>query len=261
MANIEIPGEAKQAQSVVEGVLGDSIIGIYLFGSAVVGGLKRDSDVDILVAVSDSPTFEQRKALVSQLMSVSGAIGNPQAIRPLELTVMTVSDVVPWQFPPRAEFVYGEWLREEFEAGSVPEPVRDPDLTVVLKKVIDNSLPLYGIFAEELFDPVPMSDIRRAIHDSLPSLLAEAAGDERNVVLTLSRMWLTAATGNIAPKDTAAEWAEKQLPPHLGMLLKYAREGYLGTVEDRWGKQENFEALVSYMKNSIKGCLDARAAP
>lgn len=41
MANIEIPAEAKQAKSVVEGVLGDSIIGIYLFGSAVVGGLKR----------------------------------------------------------------------------------------------------------------------------------------------------------------------------------------------------------------------------
>jgi len=257
MANIEIPDEAKQAQSVVEGVLGDSVIGIYLFGSAVVGGLKRDSDVDILVAVSNSPTFEQRKALVSQLMSVSGAIGNSQAIRPLELTVMTVSDVVPWQFPPRGEFVYGEWLREKFEAGSVPEPVRDPDFAVVLKKVLDNSLPLYGSYAEKVFDPVPKADIRRAIRDSLPSLLAETAGDERNVVLTLSRMWLTAATGDIAPKDAAAEWAEKQVPPHHGMLLKYAREGYLGMIEDRWGKQEGFEALVSYMKNSIEECLDA----
>ncbi|WP_275288632.1 aminoglycoside adenylyltransferase family protein [Halomonas elongata] len=256
MVDTEIPNEAKHAQSVVEGMLGDSIIGIYLFGSAVVGGLKRDSDVDILVAVSNPPTFEQRKALVSQLMSVSGAIGNPQAIRPIELTVITVSDVVPWQFPPRAEFVYGEWLREEFEAGSVPEPVRDPDLAVVLKKVMDNSLPLYGSYAKKLFDPVPMTDIRRAIHDSLPSLLAEAAGDERNVVLTLSRMWLTAATGAIAPKDAAAEWAEKQAPPHHGMLLKYAREGYLGMLEDRWGKQEGFEALVSYMKSSIEDCLD-----
>jgi aminoglycoside 9-adenylyltransferase len=257
MANSEIPDEAKLAQSVVKGVLGDSIVGMYLFGSAVVGGLKRDSDVDILVAVSDSPTFEQRKALVSQLMSVSGAIGNPQAIRPLELTVMTVSDVVPWQFPPRAEFVYGEWLREEFEVGSVPEPTPDPDLAIVLKKVIDNSLPLYGISAEKLFEPVPKVDIRRAIRDSLLGLLAETAGDERNVVLTLSRMWLTAATGDIAPKDAAAEWAEKQVPPHHKMLLKYAREGYLGMIDDRWGNQEGFEALVSYMKNSIEECLNA----
>src|SRR5690606_30110462 len=120
-----------------------SIVGIYLFGSAVVGGLKRNSDVDILVAVSNPPGFLQRKTLVAQLMNVSGAIGNPQAFRPVELTVITVSDVVPWQFPPRAQFVYGEWLREKFEAGSVPEPVRNPDLAIVLKKVIDNSVPLY----------------------------------------------------------------------------------------------------------------------
>lgn len=260
MENIEIPDEAKQAQSVVERVLGDSIIGMYLFGSAVVGGLKRDSDVDILVAVSGSPTFEQRKALVSRLMSVSGAVGNPQGIMPLELTVITVSDVVPWRYPPRAEFVYGEWLREEFKAGKVPEPVRDPDLAIVLKKVMDNSLPLLGICAEKLFDPVPMTDIRRAIYDSLPSLLAEATGDERNVLLTLSRMWLTADTGEISPKDAAAEWAEKQVPRQHGKLLKYAREGYLGRIEDRWSKQEGFEALVSYMKNSIEECLDAPQA-
>ena len=257
MENIEIPDEAKQAQSVVKGVLGDSIIGIYLFGSAIVGGLKHYSDVDILVLVSNPPTFEQRKVLVAQLMRVSGAIGNPQAIRPLELTVLTVSDVVPWQFPPRAEFVYGEWLREEFDSGSVPEAVHDPDLAIVLKKVIENSLSLHGNNAAEVFESVPMTDIRQAIRDSLPNLLAEAAGDERNVVLTLSRMWLTAATGDIAPKDAAAEWACKQAPPRHGVLLKYAREGYLGVTEDRWGKQEGFEALISYMKNSIEECLDA----
>lgn len=226
-------------------------------GSAVAGGLRRDSDVDVLVVVTDPPTFEQRKALVAQLMRVSGAMGNAQAARPLELTVITFSDVVPWRFPPRAEFVYGEWLREEFEAGSVPEPGRDPDLAIVLKKVIDSSWPLYGRLAETVLEPVPITDIRRAIRDSLPGLLAETAGDERNVLLTLARMWLTAATGDIAPKDGAAEWAEQQVPPDHRALLKYAREGYLGLIEDRWDGQEDFEALVACMKDSIEACLDS----
>lgn len=101
MANLEIPDEAKQAQSVVENLLGDSIIGIYLFGSAAVGGLKPNSDVDILVAVNKPLTCWQRKELVAQLMGVSGAIGNQQFNRPIELTVVAVSDVVPWQSPPR----------------------------------------------------------------------------------------------------------------------------------------------------------------
>lgn len=254
---MEIPEEAKQAQAVVEGVLGDAIIGIYLFGSAVAGGLRRDSDVDVLVLMAKPPTFEQRKALVAKLIGVSGAMGNAQAVRPLELTVITLSDVVPWQFPPRAEFVYGEWLREELEAGSVPEPARDPDLAIVLKKVIDSSWPLYGSPADTVLEPVPTTDIRRAIRDSLPGLLAETAGDERNVVLTLARMWLTAATGDIALKDGAAEWAEQQVPPDHRALLKYAREGYLGLIEDQWDDQEGFEALVACMKDSIKACLDS----
>ncbi|MBT2774694.1 DUF4111 domain-containing protein [Halomonas sp. ISL-60] len=257
MVNPEIPDEARQAQSVVENVLGEAVVGIYLFGSSVVGGLKRDSDVDILVAVDDLLTSCQKKELVVQLMNVSGAIGNQQSIRPLELTVVTVSDVVPWQFPPRAEFVYGEWLREEFEAGKVPESGRDPDLAIVLKKVIDSSLPLYGTDAASLFQPVPLTDIRMAIRDSLPNLLAETAGDERNVVLTLSRMWLTAATGDIAPKDIAAHWAEKQVSSNHAVFLQYAREGYLGKVEDRWEEnREGFEALISYMKKTIEACLD-----
>jgi len=131
-------------------------VGIYLFGSAVTGGLKRNSDVDILVVVNDSPTHKQKEALVTQLIKVSGAIGNVRSIRPIEMTVISISDVVPWQFPPRAEFIYGEWLRNEFEAGHIPKPAYDADL---------------------------------AIRDSLPTLLSETAGDERNVVLTLSRMF------------------------------------------------------------------------
>lgn len=151
MADLEIPEEAKHAQSVVEAVLGDLIVGVYLYGSAIVGGLKRDSDVDVLVAVTHPPTFLQRKSLVARLMRLSGAIGNSKGTRPVELTVVAVPDAVPWRFPPRAEFVYGEWLREKLEAESVSEPTRDPDLTIVLKKVLDNSLPLYGSDASEVF--------------------------------------------------------------------------------------------------------------
>ncbi len=42
-------------------------------------------------------------------------IGNIQAIRSLEVTVVNRNNVVPWRYPPRYEFMYGEWLREEFE--------------------------------------------------------------------------------------------------------------------------------------------------
>ncbi|GEM_PF-6550602 len=49
---------------------------------------------------------------------------------------------------------------------------------------------------------------------------ADWQGDERNVVLALARIWFSAATGTIAPKDVAANWALERLPqehrPHPG---------------------------------------------
>ncbi len=35
-------------------------------------------------------------------------------MRPLEVTVINQKDIVPWHFP-KYEFMYGEWLREQFE--------------------------------------------------------------------------------------------------------------------------------------------------
>jgi aminoglycoside 9-adenylyltransferase len=46
-------------------------------------------------------------------------------------------------------------------------------------------------------------------------------------------MGLTAATGEIASKDVAVEWAKGQLAKEHAALLDYAKQGYLGNIEDR----------------------------
>jgi streptomycin 3"-adenylyltransferase len=35
---------------------------------------------------------------------------------------------------------------------------------------------------------------------------------ERNVILTLASIWVTAAAGEFLPKDEAAKWARLRLP-------------------------------------------------
>src|SRR5690554_7807997 len=116
MPNIaEIPTEAAQALQIIQSCLGRSVVGIYLFGSWAVGGLRPDSDVDLLVVVNSSLAELDRRRLVEELMQVSGFIGNQTDTRPLELTVVLLSEVVPWRYPPKHELVYGEWLRDQFE--------------------------------------------------------------------------------------------------------------------------------------------------
>ncbi|MFU1806187.1 aminoglycoside adenylyltransferase domain-containing protein, partial [Enterococcus faecium] len=84
-------------------------------------------------------------------------------------------------------------LREQFEKGEIPESTYDPDLAILLAQLRKNSINLLGPKATEVIEPVPMTDIRKAIKESLPGLIASINGDERNVILTLARMWLTAS--------------------------------------------------------------------
>jgi aminoglycoside 9-adenylyltransferase len=257
MNNKEIPNEAIQALKIIEELLDGILVAVYLYGSAVMEGLRTYSDVDILVATNHDLPERTRKDLTDRLMMISGKIGNIKAIRPLEVTVINQNNVVPWQYPPKYEFMYGEWLREQFEEGEIPGPTYDPDLAILLAQLRKNSINLLGPKATEVIEPVPMTDIRKAIKESLPGLIASTKGDERNVILTLARMWLTASTGEISSKDLAAEWAIPQLPYEHVALLDKARKAYLGEHIDKWkGMDSEVTKLVNYMKKSIETFLD-----
>ncbi|ENN42003.1 streptomycin 3''-adenylyltransferase, partial [Staphylococcus aureus M1565] len=223
LINGKIPNQAIQTLKIVKDLFGSSIVGVYLFGSAVNGGLRINSDVDVLVVVNHSLPQLTRKKLTERLMTISGKIGNTDSVRPLEVTVINRSEVVPWQYPPKREFIYGEWLRGEFENGQIQEPSYDPDLAIVLAQARKNSISLFGPDSSSILVSVPLTDIRRAIKDSLPELIEGIKGDERNVILTLARMWQTVTTGEITSKDVAAEWAIPLLPKEHVTLLDIAR--------------------------------------
>ena len=57
--------------------------------------------------------------------------------------------------------MYGEWLREQFDKGAIPEPTYDPDLAILLSQLRENSINLFGPEATEVIEPVPMTPADR----------------------------------------------------------------------------------------------------
>lgn len=250
------PKEAIQALGIIKELLGSSVVGVYLHGSAVMGGLRIKSDVDVLVVVNHGLSEEARRRLADRLMLISGKMGNTDSVRPLEVTVVNHKDVAPWRYPPKREFIYGEWLRDKFEKGQIQEPTLDPDLAIIVTQARNSSVSLLGPDASDILELVPMTDIRRAIMESLPGLVEGTKGDERNVILTLARMWLTVVVGDISPKDVAAEWAIPRLPKEHAAILDLARRAYRGECVDKWeGLESEVKELVSHMEKSIVSCL------
>jgi predicted nucleotidyltransferase len=225
---------ADEVVRVVRGVFGAELIGAYLHGSAALGGLRAASDIDVFAVLARHTTSAERRKLVDRLLEISGARARRGPARPVELTMVVQSDVRPWVYPARSEFQYGEWLREEFEQGRTPSPAPSPDLAPLITMVLQANHPLFGPPPAELLDPVPHADLRRAIVEGVPGLLADLDWDTRNVVFTLARIWSTLVTGEIRSKDAAADWGLGQLPAEHRAVLARARSTYLGDEPERW---------------------------
>lgn len=213
----------------------DGLIGAYLHGSAVLGGLRPHSDIDVLVVVRRPTALARRRALTEGLLAVSGHPDHDTPLRPVELTVVVQDEIRPWTYPPNCAYQYGEWLRDAYLRGETPGPGPSPDLALLVTMVLAGRAPLLGPPPEDVLDPVPAADLTRAMTAGVPELLAELDTDTRNVLLTLARIWATLATGDIKSKDAAADWALERLPAEHRPVLARARAVYLGNEEEYEG--------------------------
>jgi streptomycin 3"-adenylyltransferase len=237
----------------LKGVLGRDLLGVYLYGSSVVGGLQRYSDVDLFV-VSRRPTTRDDKArLASRMLTISN-IDSADSRRPIELTIVVQSHISPWRYPPRFDFQYGDWMREAFASGEVRPWSTDvrPDLALLITQVLLASKTLYGHAAHELLDPVPYGDFITAIVAELDGLMADLGPDTRNVLLTFARIWSTVETDAIRSKPDAAAWVIDRLPAEYRPVMQRARAACLGEEPDRWGDtRELGQACADYMLTRI----------
>lgn len=231
----EVNAQINQCLQLLQDLLSDDLLGVYLYGSAVVGGLQKYSDVDLLVVSNRNTTQEEKKQLISSLLDISG-IYMKDTKPPLELTIVVKSDVNPWHYPTLFDFQYGEWLRETFEGGNIApwQSYEMPDLAIINTQVLLKSKTIFGAQANELLAPVPYRDFIIAMLHDLERLIADIQDDTRNVLLTLARIWSTVETSQIRSKPAAADWALIRLPQKLQPVMERAKLICTGFELEHW---------------------------
>lgn len=239
------------------GIFGDALLGVYLHGSAASGGLRPQSDIDLLAVTAREMTGAEREKLLAAMLRISGrhpaAPGNPRCV---ELVVFHRAELAAPGYPPRAAFVYGEWLRDAFEAGEKAASSADPEYTLVLAQARRDAVRLLGPPAGDLLPEISGAQVRQAMGDALPALIGGLRSDERNVLLTLARMWRTASDGGFATKDAAAGWAMQRLGDRDRATLDHARKAYLGEIADDWdGRQAEAQALAEELRQRVVALL------
>ncbi len=193
---------AQDAACALAALLGSQLVGVYLHGSAVLGGFDaRRSDVDI-VAVTDGPMTAAQQAAATDALSDHSL---PCPAHGLELSVVT-TEVAKH---PTAEPAFE--LHQATTPGSAKvldghEHGGDPDL-VLYFAVCRTAGRLLGPGrpAREVFGPVP-DDLARAQMLRELRWAAENSPDEY-AVLNACRAWRFAVDGALLSKLGGGQWA------------------------------------------------------
>jgi len=162
------------SQSIIKNIPLADLLGVYLYGSYVVGGLQKYSDIDLFVILDRASTNEEKSKLTMGLLEISGIYMQDDK-PPIEMTLVEKSAVNPWQYPPEFDFQYGEWLREDFKKGNIePWPSKKmSDLALLITQVLLASITLVGDAPKKLLCKVPYQDFISVITDELPNLVSE----------------------------------------------------------------------------------------
>lgn len=249
IASQKIQEQLEESLELLKMILGPDLLGVFLFGSSLVGGLQKYSDLDLFVVTDRATTSEEKTRLVNELLQISGIYMKGSKF-PIEMTLVEKRAINPWQYPPHFDFQYGEWLRESFEKGNIqPWQTHEmPDLALIVTQVLLKSQTLWGAEPEKLLSKVPYRDFMKAMLHDLDRLSLDLGSDTRNVLLTYARIWSTLETNAIRSKPAAANWVINRLPKEYQPVMKRAKLICIGLENERW---EDIQELIKPCADSI----------
>lgn len=248
--------QLQESLEVLKMILGPDLLGVYLYGSALVGGLQKYSDIDLFVVTHRATTSEEKTRLLATLLQSSGLYMKSSKL-PIEMTLVEKAMVNPWQYPPHFDFQYGEWLRESFEKGIIdPWPTHEmPDLALIITQILLKSQTLWGAKPDELLAHVPYHDFMKAMLHDVNRLATELKDDTRNVLLTYARIWSTLETNAIRSKPAAADWVVNHLPKIYQPVMKRAKAICIGLENEHW---DDIEVLIKSCADFMRDKINAQ---
>lgn len=249
-----------ELQTALQQLLGESLFAIYLYGSAIDGGLGPESDLDILVVVNQVLTLQQRQQLAETLLHISHPIGTAQ--RALEVTIVLKQQILSGSYPLSYELQFGEWLRDELSQGAILSTHADPDLSILLKKAQMHHRTLLGPSLTQWLAEIPNQQLWQAMADTYPSIVAhwDEDADERNQILALCRIYFSLVMNDIASKDQAAQWVIPQLQQQYQSVLQRMRQEYKGEIgKQNWPSEHlALQAIVDFLNMKITVLLEQK---
>lgn len=196
-------------------VLGDDLLGSYVFGSVVTGDFEPGiSDVDTVAVLRVDPTLDELSALGRLHTSIIEDL--PEWEDRVEVVYLSSRALATFRTvsSPAARISPGEpfhaiqvdrsWLIDWYQLREVGVALRGPSIASLVPEIT------HGEYVE---------GVRQHLltwRDSLDNL--ESGSDQAYAILTMCRGLRTMRTGEHVSKREAARWASEELPEHADLI-------------------------------------------
>jgi predicted nucleotidyltransferase len=208
----------------VREVLGDQLVGAYLFGSSTTNDFDRESDVDVVVVTAEKipdETFAALRAMHERIAAIDSWCATQLEVSYIPKRALRRYDL-PNVVHPRLDRGRGETLFMMRHGA---------DWVVQRYLIRERGVALIGPDPSTLIDPVSPDDLRRAMLELLPEWLApmlenpprvRTRGYQSFIVLSTCRILYTIEHGDVLSKSAAALWGQTKLGVRWAPLIRAA---------------------------------------
>lgn len=217
--------------SQIKNILGEKMVGLYLYGSLVTGDFDiKISDIDLLCAVSsevDTSEFEKLKNMHEDFAKTYKAWNDrievqylsTDGLKTFKTQTTKMVDISPGE-PIHILDAGKEWLVNWY-------------------MVQEKGLTLFGVSPATIIDPISKDEFIETVREHTKMWrvkeISKRRGAQAYAILTLCRAYYTLKNGEQVPKREAAAWIQKEFPewsPLIWDALQWRNEQWENQTED-----------------------------
>ncbi len=223
--------------------LGDKLTGVYVHGSAAMGGFTPEqSDFDYLVTISCSLTPEERQKLSKSFLNIYGKDAPAKGIEmSIVIEKFAGSD---FRYPTPYEFHMGNEEQIKFHGLPHKNEMTDTDLAAHFTITKTRGVCVFGKRIDDVFVDVPrkyyLDSIAKDSEESIDNIQKKTGTSKCLVpnyaVLNFCRVLAFIDNQLIVSKTEGAMWALENLPEKYHPIISAALQEYQNT-----GSSENVD--------------------
>ena len=236
-------------------ILDNNLIGIYLHGSLAMDCFNPDvSDIDFLVIVRETLSFNDKRKLVDILLKLS----KDGPGKGLEMSVLLEKDAKNFKHPTPYILHYSNVYKATYEANHsyFCEDGEDPDLAAHITVTRARGICIYGSSIEDIFSPVPRKDYLKSIYFDIADSREEILDSPMYIILNLCRVLYYLKEEVICSKKEGGQWAYCNLPKEYVETVEKALNCYEKGIGGNF-HEKDIVNFADFMMKSIDSCLNS----